>query len=30
MTGCGYHGAPSYHQRIANEIGAVVAEKTGW
>jgi len=30
MTGCGYHGSPVYHQRIANEIGAVVAAKTGW
>jgi hypothetical protein len=30
MTGCGYHGAPAYHQRIAAEIGAVVAEKLGW
>lgn len=30
MTGCGYHGSPAYHQRIANEIGAVIAEKVGW
>jgi hypothetical protein len=30
MTGCGFHGSPTYHQRIANEIGAVVAEKLGW
>lgn len=30
MNGCGYHGSPVYHQRIANEIGAVIAEKTGW
>ena len=30
MTGCGYHGAPEYHQRIAREIGEVVAAKTGW
>jgi hypothetical protein len=30
MTACGYHGSPTYHQRIANEIGAVVAEKLGW
>jgi hypothetical protein len=30
MTGCGYHGSPAYHQRIAAEIGAVVAEKLGW
>jgi hypothetical protein len=30
MTGCGYHGSPVYHQRIANEIGAVIAEKLGW
>jgi hypothetical protein len=30
MTACGYHGSPAYHQRIANAIGAVVAEKTGW
>ncbi len=30
MTACGFHGSPAYHQRIANEIGAVVAEKTGW
>jgi hypothetical protein len=30
MTGCGFHGSPAYHQRIANEIGAVVAAKTGW
>jgi hypothetical protein len=30
MTACGYHGAPAYHQRIANEIGAVIAQKTGW
>ncbi|MCW5832369.1 MAG: hypothetical protein KIS78_08025 [Labilithrix sp.] len=30
MTGCGYHGSPAYHQRIADEIGAVMAEKLGW
>lgn len=30
MTGCGFHGSPAYHQRIANEIAAVVAAKTGW
>ncbi len=30
MTGCGYHGSPVYHQRVANEIGAVMAEKMGW
>lgn len=30
MTGCGYHGSPAYHQRIAKEIGDVVAAKTGW
>jgi hypothetical protein len=30
MTACGFHGSPTYHQRIANEIGAVVAEKLGW
>ena len=30
MTGCGYHGSPEYHQRIADEIAAVVVEKTGW
>ncbi len=30
MTGCGYHGSPAYHQRIAAEIGAVIAEKVGW
>jgi hypothetical protein len=30
MTGCGFHGSPAYHQRIADQIGAVVAEKLGW
>jgi hypothetical protein len=30
MTGCGYHGSPAYHQRVADEIGAVMAEKLGW
>lgn len=30
MTGCGYHRSPAYHQRVADEIGAVVAAKTGW
>jgi len=30
MTACGFHGSPAYHQRIANEIGAAVAAKTGW
>lgn len=30
MTACGFHGSPAYHQRIANEIGAVVAAKLGW
>jgi hypothetical protein len=30
MTGCGFHGAPVYHQRIADEIGAVMAVKMGW
>lgn len=30
MTGCGYHGSPAYHQRLADEIGAVMAEKMGW
>jgi hypothetical protein len=30
MTGCGFHGAPIYHQRIAKEIGDVMAEKMGW
>lgn len=30
MTGCGFHGAPSYHQRIAREIGDLVAAKVGW
>lgn len=30
MTGCGFHGSPAYHQRIADEVSAVVAAKTGW
>jgi hypothetical protein len=30
MTACGYHGSPRYHQRIADEIGAVIAAKAGW
>jgi hypothetical protein len=30
MTGCGYHGSPAYHQRVADEIGAVMAAKLGW
>jgi hypothetical protein len=30
MTGCGYHGSPAYHQRIADEIGAVISAKMGW
>ncbi len=30
MTGCGYHGSPAYHQRIAKEIGDVIAQKVGW
>lgn len=30
MTGCGYHGSPVYHQRIAKELGDVVAAKLGW
>jgi len=30
MTACGYHGSPAYHQRVAKEIGDVVAAKTGW
>lgn len=30
MTGCGYHGSPAYHQRVADEIAAVVVEKMGW
>jgi hypothetical protein len=30
MTACGYHGSPAYHQRIAKEIGAAIAEKVGW
>jgi len=30
MTACGYHGAPSYHQRIAGELAAVIAGKVGW
>lgn len=30
MTGCGYHGSPAYHRRIASEIAAVVVAKTGW
>lgn len=30
MTGCGFHGSPAYHQRIANEIGAVMSAKMGW
>jgi hypothetical protein len=30
MTGCGYHGSPAYHERLANEIGAVVSAKMGW
>lgn len=30
MTGCGFHGSPAYHQRIANEIGAVMSATMGW
>jgi hypothetical protein len=30
MTGCGYHGSPAYHQRVADEIAAVVSAKMGW
>ena len=30
MTGCGFHGNPAYHQRIAKELGDVIAEKAGW
>lgn len=30
MTACGFHGSPVFHQRIANEIGAVISEKVGW
>jgi hypothetical protein len=30
MTGCGYHGSPAYHQRVADEIAAVVTAKIGW
>jgi hypothetical protein len=30
MTGCGYHGSPAYHQRVANEIAAVISATMGW
>jgi hypothetical protein len=30
MTACGFHGSPAYHQRIAKEIGDVMAQKLGW
>lgn len=30
MTGCGHHGSPAYHQRVADEIGAVMAATMGW
>ena len=30
MRGCGYHGSPAYHQRVADEIGAVMAATMGW
>jgi hypothetical protein len=30
MTGCGYHGSPVFHARVAKTIGDVMAEKMGW
>lgn len=30
MTACGFHGSPKYHQRIAKEIGDVMARAMGW
>lgn len=30
VTACNGHGTPAWHQRIADEIGALVREKTGW
>jgi hypothetical protein len=30
MTGCGYHGSPVFHARVAKAIGDVMAEKMGW
>ncbi|AKU93617.1 Acetylxylan esterase [Labilithrix luteola] len=28
--GCGGHGTPEFHQRIAKQIGDVLSEKVGW
>lgn len=30
VTACNGHGTPAWHQRIADEIGALIQEKVGW
>src|SRR5690606_22051769 len=30
VTACNGHGTPAWHQRIADEIGALIREKVGW
>jgi hypothetical protein len=30
LTGCNGHGNPEFHQRVANDLRAVVKLKTGW
>ncbi|MDB4937613.1 MAG: Acetylxylan esterase [Labilithrix sp.] len=30
LTGCKRHGNPEYHERVAKQLAAVIATKTGW
>lgn len=30
LTGCNGHGNPQYHDRVAQQLAAVIREKTGW
>ena len=30
LTGCNGHGSPAYHARIAQQLGVIIREKTGW
>ncbi len=30
LTGCNGHGSPAFHERLAQQLAAVVKQKTGW
>ena len=30
LTGCDGHGSPEYHERIANDLAAVIQDNAGW